>query len=133
LKQCGICHQLFGEGNKIGPDLTTADRKNLAVLLPNVIDPSAVIRPEFAAYMVQTTDGRVLSGLLADSNAESVTLLDAKNVRATVSRKEIETMEPMPSSLMPERILDALTDQQIRDLFAYLQSNAGTVGTQAGR
>jgi putative heme-binding domain-containing protein len=133
LKQCGICHQLFGEGNKIGPDLTTADRKNLAVLLPSVIDPSAVIRPEFAAYTVQTADGRILTGLLADSNADSVTLLDAKNVRTMLNRAEIETMEPASSSLMPERILDALTDQQIRDLFAYLQSNASTAGTQASR
>jgi putative heme-binding domain-containing protein len=121
LKQCGICHQLFGEGNKIGPDLTTADRINLAVLLPNVIDPSAVIRPEFAAYTVQTTDGRILNGLLADSNADSITLLDAKNVRTTLNRAEIETLEPAGASLMPERILDTLTDQQIRDLFAYLR------------
>jgi putative heme-binding domain-containing protein len=133
LKQCGICHQLFGEGNKIGPDLTAADRKSLSVLLPNVVDPSAVIRPEFAAYTVQTTDGRVLSGLLADSNPDAITLLDAKNVRTIVSRPEIEVMEPMTSSLMPERILDALTDQQIRDLFAYLQANAGNADTQAGR
>ncbi|HWB08501.1 MAG TPA: PVC-type heme-binding CxxCH protein [Pirellulales bacterium] len=133
LKQCGICHQLFGEGNKIGPDLTTADRKNLAVLLPNVVDPSAVIRPEFLAYTVQTIDGRALSGLLAESTPDAITLLDAKNARTTINRMDIEAMEPMPSSLMPERILDALTDQQIRDLFEYLQSNAGTGDAQGGR
>src|SRR5205823_8911580 len=26
-KHCATCHTLFGEGNKIGPDLTTADRR----------------------------------------------------------------------------------------------------------
>jgi putative heme-binding domain-containing protein len=123
-KHCRICHQLFGEGNKVGPDLTTTDRKNLAILLPNVIDPSSVIRPEFVAYTVETTDGRVLTGLLADSAAESVTLLDAKNIRTTLKRNEIETLEPMSASLMPERILDPLSDQEIRDLFAALQSDA---------
>ena len=122
LKHCGVCHQLFGEGNKIGPDLTTADRKNLAVLLPNVIDPSAVIRPEFVAYSAQTADGRVLVGLMADSNPETVTLLDAKNVRTTLARSEIEALEASPISLMPERLLDALTTQEICDLFAYLRS-----------
>lgn len=130
LKHCGTCHQLFGEGNKVGPDLTTADRKNLTVLLPNVIDPSAVIRPEFVAYTAETTDGRVLTGLLADSNAESVTLFDAKNVRTTVNRSDIDTLEPSPVSLMPERILDPLTDQELRDLFAYLQSEASAAITK---
>jgi putative heme-binding domain-containing protein len=133
LKHCGICHQLFGEGNKIGPDLTTADRKNLTVLLPNVVDPSAVIRPEYVAYTVETTDGRALTGLLADSTPDSVTLLDAKNVRTTLNRKDIEALEASSSSLMPERILDPLTDEEICDLFAYLQSQASPAPAQAGR
>ena len=122
-KHCCVCHQLFGEGNKIGPDLTTADRKNLAVLLPNVVDPSAVIRPEFVAYSAQTIDGRVLVGLMADSSPDSVTLLDAKNVRTTLARSEIETLEPAATSLMPERLLDTLTTQEICDLFAYLRAD----------
>lgn len=121
-KHCGTCHQLFGEGNKIGPDLTAADRKNLTVLVPNVVDPSAVIRPEFVAYTLATSDGRVLTGLLAESTADSVTLLDAKNVRTTINRADIDELEPMAASLMPERILDPLSDEEIRDLFAYLQS-----------
>ncbi|HVX11774.1 MAG TPA: PVC-type heme-binding CxxCH protein [Pirellulales bacterium] len=123
-KHCGICHTFFGEGNKIGPDLSTADRKNLTVLLPNVIDPSAIIRPEFVAYTAHTADGRVLDGLLANSNPESVTLLDAKNVRTTLRRDEIEALEPLPTSLMPERLLDTLSVQEICDLFAYLRSDA---------
>lgn len=123
LKHCGVCHQLFGEGNKIGPDLTGVDRRNLSVLLANVVDPTAVIRPEFVAYTAETADGRVLNGLLAASTPDSVTLLDSQNTRTTLPRGEIETLEPMPISLMPERILDPLTDQELRDLFAYLRSD----------
>src|SRR5207248_1603243 len=48
-KTCATCHVLFGEGNKVGPELTGADRKNLDLLLMNIIDPSAVIRPEYVA------------------------------------------------------------------------------------
>src|SRR5262249_32298039 len=65
VKLCLNCHQLFGEGAKIGPDLTAADRKNLEVLLPNIIDPSAVIREGYQQYIATSKDGRVLSGLLA--------------------------------------------------------------------
>ena len=60
VRHCAICHRLYGEGNQIGPDLTAADRKNLSVLLPNVVDPSGVIRPEFRAYHVLLDDGRIL-------------------------------------------------------------------------
>jgi hypothetical protein len=60
--------------------------------------------------------------LLANSTPDSVTLLDAKNIRTTLKRDEIETLEPMSASLMPERLLDPLSDQEICDLFAWLRS-----------
>ena len=121
-KHCAVCHRLFGEGNQIGPDLTAADRKNLRVLLPNVVDPSAVIRPEFRAYNVVLHDGRILNGLLADSNSETITVLDAKNQRTVVKRTDVEDLRASELSLMPENILAPLTNQEIRDLFAYLRS-----------
>ena len=127
LKHCGICHQLFGEGNKIGPDLTGADRKDLQVLLSNVVDPSAVVRPEFVAYSAETSDGLIVNGLLAGSTPETVTLLDSQNTRTTLAREDLAELTPMSISLMPERILDLLSDQELRDLFAYLQSERPAV------
>lgn len=121
-KHCAICHRLYGEGNQIGPDLTAADRKDLRVLLPNVVDPSAVIRPEFRAYNVVLHDGRILAGLLADSNNEILTVLDAKNQRTVVKRADVEELKPSEQSLMPENVLAPLDNQEIRDLFAYLRS-----------
>jgi putative membrane-bound dehydrogenase-like protein len=122
VKHCLVCHQLFGEGEKIGPDLTAVDRKNLEVLLPNVIDPSAVIREGYQQYIVTTVDGRVLSGLLAENTPDKTTVLDAKGVRTTVMKKEIEALDRADTSLMPEGQLDTLSDQELRDLFAYLRS-----------
>ncbi|MEX0977325.1 MAG: c-type cytochrome, partial [Pirellulales bacterium] len=49
MKHCGTCHTLHGEGIKIGPDLTTADRKNRDALLLSILDPSGYIRPEFVS------------------------------------------------------------------------------------
>jgi putative heme-binding domain-containing protein len=121
-KHCAICHRLYGEGNQIGPDLTAADRKNLRVLLPNVVDPSAVIRPEFRAYNVVLHDGRILAGLLADSNHETLTMLDAKNQRTVIKRTDVEELRASELSLMPENVLAPLSNQDIRDLFAYLRS-----------
>ncbi len=119
-KHCGICHQLHGEGNKIGPDLTTANRNDQAALLANMVDPSAVIRREFLPYVVLTDSGRMVTGLLAEQDAASITILDAKNQRIKIPRDEVEELHPSEISLMPEKILEPLSPQELRDLFSYL-------------
>jgi putative membrane-bound dehydrogenase-like protein len=122
-KNCATCHTLFGEGEKIGPDLTGAERKNRAYLVTQVVDPNAYIRPEYVAYTVDTKDGRSLTGLVVESSAGSVTLVNAKNERTVVPRDRIEEMTPSTVSLMPEKILDPLGDPELRDLFSYLQAD----------
>jgi putative membrane-bound dehydrogenase-like protein len=122
-KHCATCHTLFGEGNKVGPDLTGVDRKNINFLLTNIVDPSAVIRQEFLAFVVATRDGRVLTGLIAEETPKALTLLDAKNERTLIARDQIDTLEASAVSLMPEKILDPLTNEELRDLFSYLQSD----------
>jgi putative membrane-bound dehydrogenase-like protein len=120
-KTCGVCHQLHGEGNKIGPDLTTANRGDRAALLANIVDPSAVIRREYMNYIVITSSGRVVTGLMADQDGASITILDANNQRTKIPRDEIDELREAEVSLMPERLLDPLKPQELRDLFAYLQ------------
>ena len=124
-KSCANCHRLHGKGNSIGPDLTGAERKNRDLLVRNVVDPSAVIREEFLTHVAITTDGRLLTGLLAESNAQTITLLDAQNKRTALTRDELDELRESNASLMPENLLDALAEQQIRDLFAYLQEDVG--------
>jgi putative membrane-bound dehydrogenase-like protein len=123
-KNCATCHTLFGEGGKIGPDLTGADRKNRVYLMTQIVDPSAIIRQEFLAYIVNTKDGRALTGLMVESTPETVTLVDAKNVRSVLRRDQIDEMKASPVSLMPEKLLEPLDDKQLRDLFAYLQGDS---------
>ena len=122
-KTCATCHTLFGEGNKVGPELTGADRKNLDFLLTSTVDPSAYIRPEFVAWVVNLKDGRSLTGLVAESSPQAITLLNEKNERTVIARDKIDEMSASAVSLMPEKILDPLSEQEIRDLFAYLQSD----------
>ncbi len=122
-KHCGTCHQLLGEGTQIGPELTHANRKNLDELLATIVSPSAVIRKEYLSFLVQTSDGRVLTGLLVEQTPASVTLLGAKNERTTVARDKIEQITESSTSLMPENLLNPLKPQELRDLFSYLQAD----------
>jgi putative heme-binding domain-containing protein len=122
-KHCAACHKLFGEGESLGPDLTHANRKDRDYLLASAVDPSAVIRKEYLAYNVQTTDGRLLTGLIAEQGPNAVTLLDARNQRTKVERDRIESLQESPVSLMPEGLLKGLQPQELRDLFSYLQTD----------
>jgi putative heme-binding domain-containing protein len=122
-KTCATCHVLFGEGNKVGPELTGADRKNLDLLLMNVIDPSAVIRPEFVAYNVLTKDGRALFGLIVEATPTAITLVDGKNEKVVVPRDKIDEMSASAVSLMPDKLLDTFDEQMLRDFFAYVRGD----------
>jgi putative membrane-bound dehydrogenase-like protein len=141
-KHCGTCHRLFGEGNQVGPELTHANRKNLDELLATIVNPSAVIRKEYLSYVVQTLDGRVLTGLIVEQSPSSITLLSAKNERTTVPRDQVESISESATSLMPDDLLNPLKPQELRDLFGYLQSDGekttgdtgpGTAKTSTGR
>jgi putative membrane-bound dehydrogenase-like protein len=122
-KTCANCHKLHGKGTLIGPDLTGAERKDRQKLIRNIVDPNSEIRPQYISHVVVTTDGRLLTGLLAGSTVETITLLDAKNKRTLLNRTDVEELRESTVSLMPEKLLEKLTDQQIRDLFTYLQSD----------
>jgi putative membrane-bound dehydrogenase-like protein len=123
MKHCGVCHTLHGEGQKIGPDLTAADRKNRDALLIGILDPSGTIRPEFVSQTAVLNDGRVLTGLIVESTDDEITIVDAKQQKTTISRDEIDQLQPSETSLMPERLLETLAEQEVRDLFRYLQSD----------
>lgn len=122
-KRCANCHKLFGEGADIGPELTGYERTNLDFMLLSIVDPSAAIREEYTNYRVLTMDGRVLSGFLKNQDDKTITLQNAENPALVISRDDIDTGPvAVKQSLMPDRVLEGLTASEIRDLFAYLQS-----------
>ena len=121
-KNCANCHQLFGEGTKLGPDLTSANRKDREFMLISLVDPSSVIRKEFSSFVVQTKDGRVLTGMAVARDDAGLTLVNAKNEKTTIAANEIEDLRESTVSLMPDNLSTQFKPQQLRDLFAYLES-----------
>jgi putative heme-binding domain-containing protein len=122
METCGVCHKLFTKGGEIGPDLTVYKRDDLPTLLLNIVNPNAEIREGYENFSVETKDGRSLTGFLADQDARLVVLRTPDGQTVPLPRAEIVEMKPTGSSLMPEGLLGGMTDQQVRDLFAYLRS-----------
>lgn len=119
-KHCATCHTLFDEGGQTGPKLTGYERDNLDFIVPAVIDPSAAIREEFTQFQVVTHDGLALNGLLDNQTATTVTLRGANNQTTVLNRDDIDVLKAVETSLMPEGVIEKLTDAEVQDLFAYL-------------
>lgn len=128
---CGKCHKLFGEGGAIGPELTGAQRTNLNYWLENIIDPSAVVAASFRMAIVELDDGRVLNGVVGAATPRTLTL-QTPTEKLTLDRRTVVSIRPSTLSLMPEGQLARLSEDQVRDLVAYLMSPRQTPRADQG-
>ena len=116
---CGACHMMYGQGGKIGPDLTGSGRASLDYLLENIADPSGVVSADYRMSVLTHKDGRILSGVIAEKSERTLTLRTLTE-SMTLDRADITKMETSPLSMMPEGLLLAFPPDQVRDLIAYL-------------
>lgn len=121
MERCSACHQLFHKGGNIGPNLTSYQREDLGTMLVSIIDPNAEIREGYGNHTVTTKDGRVLGGFLADQDSNVIVLRGFDGNDTTIPREQISESKAAGLSLMPEGLLDGLSEKQLRDLFAYLR------------
>ncbi len=119
-KLCGQCHKLYGQGDEVGPDITTNGRNSFAQLLSNVFDPSLVIGAAYQARTVVTADGRILTGLPVEDSPQRVVLKMQGGKLEVIARADVEQMEVSKLSMMPEGVEKQLKPEELADLFAYL-------------
>jgi putative heme-binding domain-containing protein len=118
---CANCHRLDREGTAVGPDLFGIRNQPKETILLHLIVPEYEIAPAFANYIVETKDGRTLSGLIAAETPVSVTLRQAQGVEETILRHDITSLTASALSLMPQELEKGLSRQDLADLLAYLK------------
>jgi len=121
-KACATCHKMFGEGSEIGPDLTGSNRDSSEYLLDNIVDPSRIVPRGMRQVIFLLDDGRVITGVPIREDEHTITIQTADSIK-TLDTKTIERRQQQETSLMPEGLLENLSDQEVRDLFAFLQSS----------
>jgi putative membrane-bound dehydrogenase-like protein len=121
-KNCQSCHRFNNLGFEVGPNLATIQNRTAGQLLVNILDPSREVSPDFLEYIVLSIDGRVVSGMIAAENANSITLRQAEGVETNISRRDIDAIQSNGKSLMPEGIEAMITPQEMADLITYLLS-----------
>ncbi len=126
VAQCYKCHRFNGQGGIQGPDITGAgNRFNVHDLLVSILEPSKEISDQYQATQFLTEDGQIVVGRVANLNGNDLSILtnmlDPGNF-TNLNRKSIVESRPSPLSMMPNGLLDTLTQDEVLDLIAYLRS-----------
>ena len=119
-QRCAVCHTLFNEGGKVGPELTGYERNNPDFWLTATLDPSIEIREGFGAYIAKLKGGQALMGILTKQDATGITLKDVAGQTHSAKADDVESLEASPISIMPEGLLTGLSEADLRDFFAYV-------------
>ncbi len=112
-----------GKGGGLGPDLTpNAKTRSRKELLDAILNPSKKIEPKFETWLLETTEGRLFTGLLVKRTEKQVVLKSEPQKTITVSAEKVDVLIQQPKSLMPELQFRDLTAQQLADLLQFLAS-----------
>jgi putative membrane-bound dehydrogenase-like protein len=130
-KHCANCHRLDREGYAVGPDLFGIRNQPKEAILLHILIPEQEITQGFLAYVAETKDGRVLTGLVASETANSVTLKQALGKEETILRVDLERLTSSKLSLMPQEFEKAMSKQELADLISYLKGEFVGVPAEA--
>ena len=122
---CSKCHRLGGAGGGIGPDLSTAAKKfSLQDMLDAITEPSKAISDQYGSQQVITDDGKVLIGRTVEIGDEYyVYTADASAKPVVLNKSEVDQVLPSKVSQMPTGLIDALNEEELKDLIAYLMAS----------
>jgi putative membrane-bound dehydrogenase-like protein len=121
--RCFVCHRVEGRGGKVGPDLSTIGRAlSRDKLIESILTPSKEIAPQFTAWSIATSDGKVRVCVIVEEGFDStVTLADNQGKLEMIKRQDIEERHALPTSIMPDNLPELMTRQEFLDLLAFLE------------
>jgi putative membrane-bound dehydrogenase-like protein len=118
---CVKCHRLGDQGGGIGPDLTGAGKRFSRIhLIESILEPSRAIAPAFRNLSVRLKDGLQLTGVRVAETESALTLGDAQGQSHALEKDQIDELQILELSVMPEGIESGLTDVEFADLVAFL-------------
>ena len=119
---CSSCHRLEGVGQQVGAELSAIRNRGLEAVLLNILDPNREVMPQFLSYVLVTTNGRVLTGIITVETTNSLTIRQPDGHEETVLRLQIEELRSTGLSYMPEGLEKQIDIPAMADLLAYLDS-----------
>ncbi len=121
--QCMKCHSVRGSGGQIGPDLSMIGKKaSRENLYESILFPSKAIADQYVTWVIEDKRGVTVSGLIVEDHPEHVWIRDANGKDTKILKKDIESREKSPKSLMPEDLLVYMSEDDLVDVVEYLFS-----------
>lgn len=117
---CMICHKILGEGVMIGPDLSGAGAMGLDALLGNILYPNDKMESGYYRHDVTLKDGSLVSGFLVSETAAQISIRAIGADERVIARAQIAGHNVSKRSLMPEGLIDGMSEKQVADLLSYL-------------
>ena len=116
---CATCHS---GAQALGPDLRgIGGRFSRADLFTAILQPSKDVSARYRTTQISTSDGKTYQGIIVYEAADSVILQTGPATTLRLIDKQIAERRLTVNSLMPVGLLDALTDREIADLYAFLK------------
>ncbi len=120
---CANCHIVSGFGKSVGPDLSEIGSKlSPEAMYVSILDPSAGISFNFEAYAALLESGQVVTGLLVSRTDQQVVIREAQGIDRTLGMKGVEELKKQAKSLMPEKLQETMSAQELVDVVAYMLS-----------
>jgi putative heme-binding domain-containing protein len=119
-QHCTVCHQIGGQGAKVGPQLDGIGHRGLDRLLEDTLDPDRNVEQGFRVTTLALDDGRLLTGLVLREEGEVLVLADAQGKEQRIARARVERRATLPLSPMPANVARELPEEEYYHLLAFL-------------
>lgn len=124
-KNCAACHQVAGQGAKIGPQLDGIGVRGLERILEDVLDPNRNVDQAFRTTIVSTKMGQTLSGLFLREEGNVIILADQQGKDVRVEKAAIDERRISPLSPMPANFAETIGEADFHHLVAFLLNQRG--------
>ncbi len=118
-RACASCHLHGDSGGRLGPPLTGSWTNGPDYFIENLVDPNAVVGPDYQMTVVLSDDGRSFNGIVAEETPETLSLQTVDGMVA-IPRAMIEERTTSPVSMMPAGLLEALPEADMLALVKFL-------------
>jgi putative heme-binding domain-containing protein len=120
-RACAECHKVGDTGHELGPDLRSVSKRYRETLLADIIMPNQNIEGGYEEYLVETADGRDITGILAKETPTTLTLRRRRGDEDTILRSSIKELRSLSVSPMPEDLEKSISIRDMADLIAFIK------------
>jgi putative heme-binding domain-containing protein len=118
--RCASCHEPGPDGSSIGPSMATVKSSTREEILTHLLDPNRTVDVRYRLYLVETKDGRSVTGIIQSESETSVTLRPPFGQASTLLRSNITRLQGLEQSMMPDGLEDGLSLQDMADLLQFI-------------